>query len=217
VSTYVICEPCIGTKDGSCVDVCPAACIHTTPDAPQHYIDPDICIACEQCEIVCPVDAIYLDSDVPAQWREYTEVNAAFFRENKVVRTSVGLEQAQAMLAAAHRYARDHGLQIAAAVVDQAGIPLLVEGADASREQAANKAYTAALFRVGTHELGRGRNQPWLETGVTIDESRLVTLPGALPIVDGPTLLGAIGVAGSPSPSEDVQCCRVALAILGDH
>ena len=27
---------------------------------------------------------------------------------------------------------------------------------------------------------------------------------------------GAIGVAGSPSPEQDVQCCRVALAVLSD-
>ena len=199
------------------MDVCPAACIHTTPDAPQHYIDPDICIACEQCEIVCPVDAIYLDTDVPPQWQNYIEVNAAFFRENKAVRTSVGPEQAQAILDAIAVYATGLGLAIAAAVVDQAGEPVLIAGAESAREQAVNKAYTSALFRVGTHELGRGRNQPWLETGHTFDEARLVTTPGAVPIVDGPTLLGAIGVAGSPSPEQDVQCCRVGLALLDEH
>jgi NAD-dependent dihydropyrimidine dehydrogenase PreA subunit len=26
--TYVITAPCIGVKDGSCVDVCPVDCIH---------------------------------------------------------------------------------------------------------------------------------------------------------------------------------------------
>ena len=40
--TYVITEPCIGEKNGACVDVCPAACIHTTPNAPQNYIDPEL-------------------------------------------------------------------------------------------------------------------------------------------------------------------------------
>ena len=25
---YIICEPCIGTKDTACVDVCPVDCIH---------------------------------------------------------------------------------------------------------------------------------------------------------------------------------------------
>ena len=38
--TYVICEPCIGTKDASCVDVCPVDCIHTTDEAEIYYIDP---------------------------------------------------------------------------------------------------------------------------------------------------------------------------------
>jgi NAD-dependent dihydropyrimidine dehydrogenase PreA subunit len=31
---YVINEPCIGTKDISCVEVCPVDCIHPTPEEP---------------------------------------------------------------------------------------------------------------------------------------------------------------------------------------
>ena len=33
---YVISEPCIGTKDNSCVEVCPVDCIHPTPDEPDY-------------------------------------------------------------------------------------------------------------------------------------------------------------------------------------
>ena len=29
---YIICEPCIGTKDTACVDVCPVDCIHPRKD-----------------------------------------------------------------------------------------------------------------------------------------------------------------------------------------
>ena len=29
---YVITEPCIGTKDSACVDVCPVDCIHPRKD-----------------------------------------------------------------------------------------------------------------------------------------------------------------------------------------
>ena len=53
--TYVINEPCIGTKDASCVEVCPVDCIHPTPDEPdfdqreQLYIDPEECIDCDAC------------------------------------------------------------------------------------------------------------------------------------------------------------------------
>jgi NAD-dependent dihydropyrimidine dehydrogenase PreA subunit len=49
---YVIAEPCIGTKDTTCVDVCPVDCIHPRKDEPEFetvdklYIDPDECIDC---------------------------------------------------------------------------------------------------------------------------------------------------------------------------
>jgi NAD-dependent dihydropyrimidine dehydrogenase PreA subunit len=39
---YVIAEPCIGQKDNSCVEVCPADCIHPTPDDPA-YESPSSC------------------------------------------------------------------------------------------------------------------------------------------------------------------------------
>jgi NAD-dependent dihydropyrimidine dehydrogenase PreA subunit len=61
---YVINEPCIGTKDNSCVEVCPVDCIHPTPDEPDFdkqemlYIDPEECIDCDACVEACPVDAI---------------------------------------------------------------------------------------------------------------------------------------------------------------
>jgi NAD-dependent dihydropyrimidine dehydrogenase PreA subunit len=31
---YVIAEPCVGTKDTACVDVCPVDCIHPRKDEP---------------------------------------------------------------------------------------------------------------------------------------------------------------------------------------
>ena len=42
--TYVIVEPCIGTKNASCVDVCPVSCIYEAED--MYYINPDECIEC---------------------------------------------------------------------------------------------------------------------------------------------------------------------------
>lgn len=62
---YVIAEPCIGTKDSACVDVCPVNCIHPRKDetgfeeASQLYIDRDECIDCGACVPVCPVSAIF--------------------------------------------------------------------------------------------------------------------------------------------------------------
>jgi len=77
---YVITEPCIGVKDGSCVDVCPVDCIHGGEDAPQLYIDPVVCIDCGACVAACPVEAIYAEADVPQRWEHYTAINADYFK-----------------------------------------------------------------------------------------------------------------------------------------
>ena len=56
---YVVAEPCIGTKDKSCVAVCPVECFYEGED--QLYIHPDECIDCGLCVPECPVDAIFAD------------------------------------------------------------------------------------------------------------------------------------------------------------
>ena len=81
---YIIAEPCIGTKDTACVDVCPVDCIHSTADEPQYYINPDTCIDCAACETVCPVNAIFFEDDVPEQWKSYTGANADWFKTHDV-------------------------------------------------------------------------------------------------------------------------------------
>jgi NAD-dependent dihydropyrimidine dehydrogenase PreA subunit len=76
---YVIAEPCIGTKDKSCVDVCPVDCIQGTDADEQLYIDPDDCINCGACEAVCPVTAIFEESMLPPEWESYIEKNQSYF------------------------------------------------------------------------------------------------------------------------------------------
>src|SRR5437870_9657693 len=159
---YVITTLC--TNDGSCVEVCPVACIHTTPGAPQFYIDPEVCIDCEQCEIVCPVDAIFKDIDMPATHKASIDVNAAFFRQNKAVVGPVPFEAAWAMIQAAHEYAQRFGNAVTAVVVDEAGTPIAVGRMDQAEprtaELAFNKAYTAPAFHVTTAQLVPQAPQP---------------------------------------------------------
>lgn len=87
--TRVITSACVGTKDASCVDVCPVDCIHphTGSDDPkesfeaakQLYINPDECIDCGACEPACPVEAIFPDDEIPAGEEASVAANAAFF------------------------------------------------------------------------------------------------------------------------------------------
>src|SRR4051795_6300907 len=83
--TYVIAEPCIGTKDTACVDACPVDCIHPKKDEPAYateellYIDPVECIDCGACVPVCPVSAIFALDDLPEKWNAFTERNAKYY------------------------------------------------------------------------------------------------------------------------------------------
>lgn len=214
--TYVITSLC--TNDGACVEVCPVACIHTKPGAPQFYIDPEVCIDCEQCEIVCPVDAIFRDSDVPAEHQGSLEVNAAFFRRNKAIVGPVPVDKAWEMVHAAYGYARRVGIAVSAAVVDEAGVPIAVGRMDGAAPQSAElalyKAYTAAAFHIATAELAPLAQRPWMRSLVVSHRGRIMPAGGGIAIIDGVTIVGGIGVAGSRRPNEDVLCCQAALGVL---
>lgn len=82
---FIICEPCIGTKDTACVDACPVDCIHPRSDEEafeseqQLFIDPEECIDCGACVPECPVEAIFPEDEVPEQWSNYIEINYKYF------------------------------------------------------------------------------------------------------------------------------------------
>jgi NAD-dependent dihydropyrimidine dehydrogenase PreA subunit len=79
--TYVIAEPCVNVKDASCVAVCPVDCIYTSDADNMYYINPDECIDCGACEPECPVNAIFAEDEVPAEWAQYTQINADYFNK----------------------------------------------------------------------------------------------------------------------------------------
>ena len=62
--TFVIAEPCVGTKDTACVDVCPVDCIYETEPTEEMlnlpmFINAEECIDCGACVPACPVEAVY--------------------------------------------------------------------------------------------------------------------------------------------------------------
>ena len=82
---FVITDPCIDTKDTSCVDVCPVDCIHPRKDEAEFaqammlFIHPDECIDCGACVPACPVAAIYERVDAtPSSQSDLVAANAAY-------------------------------------------------------------------------------------------------------------------------------------------
>jgi NAD-dependent dihydropyrimidine dehydrogenase PreA subunit len=88
---YVITVNCIGTMDRSCVEVCPVDCFYryNNPELNKKYkkgltkkgesgmlvINPDECINCGACETECPVEAIFEDTGVPEESRDFIKIN----------------------------------------------------------------------------------------------------------------------------------------------
>ena len=82
---FIITDPCIGTKDSACVDVCPVDCIHPRKDEAEFattsmlFIHPDECIDCGACVPACPVTAIYDSPDAtPASQKDLVEANSVY-------------------------------------------------------------------------------------------------------------------------------------------
>ena len=100
---YVVTKACLGTKDRSCVEVCPVDCFYdirkreyndmfavgaahmddsdgggkddNEKDWGMLMIHPDECINCGACETECPVEAIYEDSGVPEDQQQFVKFN----------------------------------------------------------------------------------------------------------------------------------------------
>src|SRR5438105_2821318 len=184
--SYVITELC--TLDGSCVEVCPVACIHTQPGATQYYIDPDVCIECEQCQIVCPVEAIAVDWKLPEEYLGSIEVNASFFRKNKALPMSITMEKAFEMVQAVESYAEGVGLAVSVAVVDGTGVPITVARMNGAKpwtpELAMNKAYTATSFWLATHVMRPEARRAGFRSLVVSSHGRILQAGGGLPVVE---------------------------------
>src|SRR5882724_7632199 len=98
------------------------------------------------------------------------------------------------MVRSAHTQAAQLDIAVTAVVVDQSGRMIALGRMDKARpitvEIALNKAYTAASFQQPTKELPGG---------------------GAVPIVEGGNVVGAVAVAGG-TDDQDQKCAEVALA-----
>jgi cob(I)alamin adenosyltransferase len=112
---------------------------------------------------------------------------------------AVPVEKAIQMVRNAHTQATQLDIAVTAVVVDQSGRMIALGRMDRARpitvEIALNKAYTAASFQQPTKELSGVAGQTWFHSLVVSSNGRIMPGAGALPIVEGGAVVGAVAVA----------------------
>ena len=87
-ATEIVCA--LGLIDESCVSVCPVDCIHFEEGTDRKlFIDPNECIDCGACEPECPVNAIFPEESLPAEWAQYTTIDATWFNDREAARIAL--------------------------------------------------------------------------------------------------------------------------------
>jgi uncharacterized protein GlcG (DUF336 family) len=128
---------------------------------------------------------------------------------------SIPGEKAIQLVQTAHTQATQMGITVTAVVVDEAGRVIAMGRMDKARpvtvDMALNKAYTAASFQQPTEELASVAGQTWFQSLVVSSNGRIMPGGGALPIVEGGNVVGAIAVAGG-TDEQDQKCCAAALS-----
>jgi uncharacterized protein GlcG (DUF336 family) len=115
--------------------------------------------------------------------------------------TSLTLEQAEAVLAAAKDKADDIGVPMNIAVVDAGNNLTAFARQDGawlgSIAIAQDKAFTARAFDAATHELYEKTQPGGSLYGIGVsNDGRVITFPGGIPLMDDDDIVGAIGVSG---------------------
>jgi len=114
---------------------------------------------------------------------------------------------------------RKDGYQIAVAVLDRFGQPLVVlrdrYAPSATLGIARGKAWTAVTFSRDTRDFVKGLKDGTLSAGLA-GVHRVTPLVGGLVIQAGGSLLGGVGVSGASGSDKDEACAKAGLAAVQD-
>jgi uncharacterized protein GlcG (DUF336 family) len=127
----------------------------------------------------------------------------------------VAVDKAIQMVQAAHKRAAELDIAVTAVIVDESGRLLALGRMDRARpitaDIASNRAYTAASFQQPTEQLTASAGQAWFQSLVISSNGRITPGGGALPVMEGERIVGAVAVAGG-TEDQDTRCCEAALA-----
>lgn len=123
-----------------------------------------------------------------------------------------------AVMAAVEQCEKD-GYQVAAAIVDRAGVVIAQLRSEAAGphtiDSSKRKAYTSASLKKPTQKLAKLIAKLPVIQGLRDMNSQILILGGGFPVIIDGELLGGIGVGGAPGAHLDEACARAGLALLG--
>lgn len=129
--------------------------------------------------------------------------------------TALAVEAAQAALASCTA----SGLKVTTLVVDSVGAPIVLISGDGAaligQRLASGKARTVIATK-GTSGAAQAKSQTDAAFLASLVADPLVgpPRPGAIPIMAGSQLIGALAVAGAPTGAQDEVCARAGLAAI---
>jgi len=125
------------------------------------------------------------------------------------------LEDARLLIKGASEKARDIGVPMCVAVVDESGNLVAFERMDGGKTTsviiAQDKAFTAAAARKPTHEYNAANVPGNLAFGIHTEVGgRLSTVGGGLPVLVNGEVVGGIGLS-SGTPQQDMDCAQAGI------
>lgn len=125
------------------------------------------------------------------------------------------LEDARLLIKGASEKARDIGVPMCVAVVDESGNLVAFERMDGGKTTsviiAQDKAFTAAAARKATHEYNAANVPGNLAFGIHTEVGgRLSTVGGGLPVQVNGEVVGGIGLS-SGTPQQDMDCAQAGI------
>ena len=125
----------------------------------------------------------------------------------KALKPELALEVARATLIAC----REAGYQVSVTLVDRSGITQIMlrdqVAGPHTLDTARRKAWTAASFKGDTHSIAEATRPGTGQSGARFVTDAIMAA-GGVPLSAEGTLVGAVGVSGSPSAEEDQKCAE---------
>jgi uncharacterized protein GlcG (DUF336 family) len=135
-----------------------------------------------------------------------------------VVQKNIPLATAQLIAGAAMEKCKEMGYRVSVTVVDRAGLPIVMLRGDGAGlhtpEGSDRKAYTARTFGQPSADFVKRMLADPASTG-SKEYTRVLALPGGLPIKVGDDVIGAVGVSGSPG--KDDECSKAGIDKVADQ